>query len=134
MSDRIPLMRHGIAHVETYDVTLDELDGLARTGGDVGLDFQFAEFFATAAASFLIALETTKIDSQTVKSIFWFVVVGGFSAAGVFAIKWWRNRGSFHFLIDKIKERQIGPVGDEDEELQLAELDQLTSQKGDSPQ
>lgn len=61
--ESIPIKRHGLAHVETYDVTADELDRMERAAGDTGLDFQIAQFALTVASSFLAAVLTTKVKT-----------------------------------------------------------------------
>ena len=53
---QIPLRRHGIGHVETYEVLDHELNQLEREGCDVGFDFQVAQFCLTSALSFLVGL------------------------------------------------------------------------------
>lgn len=134
MTGQVPLRRHGIAHVETFDVTWDELDSLRRAGGDIGVDFSFGLFCFATAASFLIALLTTEIQSRVTSDAFIFVVIGGFFASAVFCIRWWRNRGEFQAIIKRIQDRpiEIGPVGDELGLLNPSELEELTPEKGGS--
>ena len=52
----IPILRHGLHHLETYEITADELNRIEREGGDIGFDFQIAQFCLTIAASFLANL------------------------------------------------------------------------------
>ena len=115
MDQQIPLRRHGLTHVELYDVTREELDSIKRESSDLALDFQVALFCITEATSFFIALITTTPDSRKV-----------FDA--VFGIKWYRCRKNFSSTIDRILGRQVGPLGQEGRELRPADLAGLTSE------
>ncbi len=135
MGSQIPVRRHPIGHLETFDVTRDELDGLRKAGGNLGVDFNLGLFCATLAASFLITLFTTEINSRVTHDTFIFVVIAGFFASVVFGIKWWRNRGDFEAIVTRIKERplDIGPVGDEQETLDPTTLEVLPAEKEGGP-
>jgi len=134
MADQIQLKRHGIAHVETFELTWDELEGLRKTGGDIGIDLTFGLFCFGIAASFLISLLTTEIKSRVTNDTFVFVTIGGFFAASVFFVRWSRNRSEFESIIKRIQARpiEIGPVGDEHGVLKPSELEELTPEKGGS--
>lgn len=123
--EQIEIRRHRLSGLDICDVTMDELDALARIGSDLGLDFNVALFSLGVSLSFLASLLSTKIESRTVFDTFViFTVVGG-ALAVIFGIKWFRMRGEFSVLIRKIKDRQIGPVGQEGKELRLEELENL---------
>jgi hypothetical protein len=126
-SGQIPIRRHGIRDVEAYDVTADELERIQREGSDVGFDFQIAQFCITLAGSFLtgLILSPPPPTARNTFDVFVVLVVVGFFLGAIFGVKWYRNRGAFSETIRKIKERQIGPVGDEQHQLKASELDEL---------
>lgn len=106
---------------------MDDLDAIERMGSDVGLDFNVALFSLGVGLSFLTSLLGTKIESERVFDTFViFTVVGG-ALAVIFFIKWFMHRGELSRLIQKIRERQIGPTGDEGKALKPQELNSLPS-------
>jgi hypothetical protein len=129
VSDQIPLKRHGLDHVETYDVTAEQLERLEKECGDVGTDFQMAQFCFTLASSFFIALLTTKIESPKTFMVFVIVVIVGFIFALFFTTRWIRSRGGLTSTIKKIKSLQIGPVGEEGKEIRAEDLADLPAQQ-----
>jgi hypothetical protein len=123
--DHIPIRIHSISQVEAYQVTVEELDSIKREGSNVGLDFQVSEFCLTVAIAFLIALFTTKIESDRTFTIFVVLVVVGFVLGFVFGLKWYMNRGSINRLFARIEARQIGPSGDATHQIQPLEVAKL---------
>jgi len=113
---------------------MDELDAIERIGSDVGLDFNVALFSLGVALSFLTSLMNTKIESQRVFEVFVIFTVVGFALAVIFSIKWFQNRGAFSRLVQKIRDRQIGPTGDDEKELRPGELERLPSQPSEPNQ
>lgn len=132
----IPVRRHGIAHVEMYDVTADELDRIERESSDVGLDFQISLFCLTLGCSFLIALIFSPPPTNAIKTFIVFVILTsiGFLMGFIFFIKWFRGRRTFSSTLQKIRERQIGPVGEKGRELQPSELQALPSEESSGPE
>ena len=123
--DKIPVRRHGISQVECYEVFGDELDAIEREGSNVGLDFQACLFCVTFAISFLIALFTTTIESRQTFDVFACLVIVGVILGVVFGIRWHRSRGAFSRLLERIRDRQVGPAGDEDHPLRPSEVAKL---------
>jgi len=81
---QIQLRRHGIGHVETYEVLDHELNQLEKEGCDVGFDFQVAQFSLTTALSFLVGLILSPPPDGSPKTfvvLVVIVVVGFFMAA-----------------------------------------------------
>jgi hypothetical protein len=125
--EHIEVRRHRISGLDICDVTMDDLDAIERMGSDVGLDFNVALFSLGVGLSFLTSLLGTKIESERVFDTFViFTVVGG-ALAVIFFIKWFMHRGELSRLIQKIRERQIGPTGDEGKALKPQELNSLPS-------
>jgi hypothetical protein len=108
-------------------VTADELDAIERLAGNVGQDFQFGSFFLTEATAFLVALLTTTPSKPWIGTLFLILVVVGFMLSFIFAIRWYKGRSEFVIVLQKIRDRPIGPVGSEGHELKAAELANLTS-------
>lgn len=131
LSDHIPLRRHGIEHVETYDVTSDELERIERECADVGSDFQIAQFCLTIAISFFVALLTTTITSSRIFDTFVVIVCTGTILGLAFGVRWLRSRAILGGTIKKIKGRQIGPAGEEGREIKATDLAQLPSTEPD---
>jgi hypothetical protein len=111
----------------------DELELLQKEGGDVGLDFQIAEFCLTLALSFLAGILFSPPPDTKPKTFIVFVVlvVVGFLGAVIFGIRWYRSRSSFALVIKRIRERQMGPLGESGAELKPSQLEELPSEKGD---
>jgi hypothetical protein len=132
---QIPVMRHGLSHVETYDVTSDELERIESEGADVGFDFHIGLFCLTMATSFLIGLILSPPPPEKLKTfvVFVVIVVVGFLAGGIFAVKWFRSRRAFSETIRRIRERVVGPLGEKGNEVRPAELEQLPSEESGSP-
>jgi hypothetical protein len=115
--DKITLRRHSISQLETYDVTADELDGIERDCMDVGQDFQFASISLSVAVSFLIALILTRIESDRVYLSFFAIVTMGFVFTIYFGTLYSRKKRAFQSTIQRVRDRQVGPVGSEGQEL-----------------
>jgi hypothetical protein len=123
--EHIPIRRHAISQLEAYDVTPEELDAIKRECGNIGLDFQVAQFCITIAIAFFIALKTTKIESDRTYDVFVILVVVGCILGVVFGLKWFMSRGSLKAIFSRIESRQIGPVGDEENPLRPVEVARL---------
>jgi hypothetical protein len=111
--EHIPIRRHRLSGLDICDVTMDELDALERIGSNVGLDFNVSLFSLGVSLSFLTALFSTKIDSRQTFDVFIVFTIMGAALAIIFGIKWFFNRGEFSRLIEKIRNRQVGPIGDD---------------------
>jgi hypothetical protein len=127
-NDRIPLRRHTLPHVETYDVTAQELRSIERESLDVGQDLQFASITLTAAISFLIALILTDIPSPKVFASFVAVTLATGVLSTAFFIRYFRKKRNTKSTIQEIKDRQVGPLGDEEHVIAPAELAELPSE------
>ena len=128
-SEHIPIRRHRLPDLEVCDITLDELEAIEQQGSDVGLDFQISEFCLTIAASFLAALLTVNIDSIKIFTVFVVIVVTGIIVGVAFLIKWYRYRKSFHNLVQKVRDRQVGTIGQEGKELTASDLNEVEAVK-----
>lgn len=132
----IPVRRHELSHVETYEVTADELDRIESEGADVGFHFHIGLFCLTMATSFLVGLILSPPPDSSPKTfvVFAVVVVVGFLVGIIFGIKSYLSRGAFAGTIRRIRERQIGPLGEKGSELGPSQLAQLPSEESSSPE
>jgi hypothetical protein len=128
-SGHIPIRRHGIRDVESYEVKAEELEFIERVGSDIGFDFQVAQFCITSAVCFLVGLILSPPPPDARKTFDFLVlmIIVGFAIGTIFGIKWYRNRGSFATKIQEIKERPVIPVGDEHHPMRPSELAGLPS-------
>jgi hypothetical protein len=125
-NNKIEIRRHPLPHVETYDVTADELDRIENESKNVGQDFQYCSICVTAAIAFFIAIITTEIKSARVYQTFLIITLIGFVFAIYFGQAYVRGKDKCRSTIDKIRERQIGPVGEEGRELKPADVAELS--------
>lgn len=103
-TEQIQIRRHRLSGLDVCDVTTDELDSIEREGGDLGLDFQIFQFCLTVAISVSVSLLSNKPESDRVFIVFAVVIVVAIGLAGIFGLKWWRSRGGFSRLIQKIRD------------------------------
>jgi len=125
--DQITAKRHRLRHLDLYDVSGDELDNLEHVGANVGTDLQFATFWFPIGISSLLTLKTIPISNPHIYEAYLVATFVGFGFGVYFGIRWWFNRGQFKKCINKIRERQVGPVGEEGKELKPSELEVLPS-------
>src|SRR4029453_2722132 len=100
---QVPLKRHALGSVETFEITADQLDRVEREGGALGFDAQVALFFVSQAISFLIVILTTTLPEKT-WTIFLCVCVFSFVMTGIFGFRWKGNKSSFAATIQRIRE------------------------------
>jgi hypothetical protein len=129
--ENVPLRRHLISHVETYDVTAQELRSIERESLHVGQDFQFASNTASIGVTLLVALILTKIDSPTLRASFVAITIGMGVLSLYFFIRFFRGLSGTRSTIQEIRERQVGPFGEEGHEIPPNELAQLPSEPED---
>lgn len=124
-SEPIPAKRHRVQHIETYEVTADELDGVEREGQSVGQDLQFATVFIPIGITLTAVLTTTSIPDIRLYTAFLVALCVSYGFGATFLIRWWRQRGRFLRLMAKIREKPIGPLGEEGKELGASALAEL---------
>lgn len=124
--DNIPLRRHPLPHVETYDVTAQELTSIENESFNVGQDLQFGTSALSIAATLLVALLLTDIPSPKRYACFFAATLTTAALAVYFFIQHLRKRGNFRSTIQTIRDRQIGPVGEEGHEIRPGDLAALT--------
>jgi hypothetical protein len=123
--DQIPAKRHRLKHLDLYDVSGDELDNLEHVGSNVGNDLQFSTFWFPIGIFALLTLIAVPIANAHVYETYMVATFIGFGFGIYFGVRWWINRGQFKKCIEKIRQRQVGPVGQEGKELKPSELEIL---------
>lgn len=130
---KIPLRRHTLPDVETYDVTADELATIEIESKNVGQDFQYCSICLTAAIAFTVAIFTTEIKSQRTFDIFVILAVCGSVFSVYFYQRYRRGKKKSFTTIQKVRERQVGPIGEEGHELKPVQVAQLPVVTGPPP-
>jgi hypothetical protein len=128
--EHILVKRHRIEHAEIYELTSDDLRRIEDEGSRVGTHFQFATAWLPVAIALTVTLSTVSIpQDRTYYSLLMFTVISyGF---GLFhGICAWQQRGRFKTVLNEIRERQVGPVGEKGQELRPSELQELPSSEG----
>jgi hypothetical protein len=114
---------HRLSDIETFQLTLEELQAIKREGKNVGQDFTFFMFWLPIGISStltLISVQTLTIKQYCTYLIF---MILGFCFSAYFGFRAWRQRGLFESSIEQIiSERRFGPAGDEKRELQPGQL------------
>jgi hypothetical protein len=124
--DQISVRRHGRREIITYDVTPDQLDRMERAGADLGFNFHIALFLLTLAISFLTSLVLTPPTPGIVQTVFIVITVLGFLFGPIFGYKWLKDRKAHASIFREVREQpEIGPLGDEKQELRPSELHAL---------
>lgn len=127
--ERIAIRRHRLPHVETYEVTAEELDQMENEAMRIGHDFSFASVSLAFGTSFLITLLTATVESLKAYNFFVVATIVGFVFSLYFGIRWYRGRHVGRSVIQRIRDREVGPLGDEAREIKPAELAGLPSKK-----
>lgn len=126
--DQIPAKRHRLRHLDLYDVSGDELDTLEQLGSTVGTDLQFCTFWLPIGITSTLTLIAVPITNVHVYQTYLIAAFVGFGFGIFFGVRWWFTRGQLKKRINKIRERQVGPVGEEGKELKPSELETLPSE------
>jgi hypothetical protein len=123
--DRIPVKRHRLEHAEIYELFGDELDRIEHEATNVGTDLQFATFWLSIAGTCSFALPTIPESNTRIFIVFLIVLILGYALGFYFAVRWWLQRGTLKKLIARIRQRQVGPIGEEGKELKPSDLAEL---------
>jgi hypothetical protein len=130
-NDRIEVRLHRLTHLDVYHVKEDELDKIEAEAGGVGTDLQFATAAITAGLSFVAILLATPIPSSRTYTVFVVITVMGFALGLYCGVRWWRQSSSLKRTLQRIRDRQIGPVGTSGERVSAADLESMPG--GEAP-
>jgi len=106
--EKIPVRRHRLPGVESYDVTSDELTQIENEAMRVGLDFSFASITLTAFVSFMITLLTIEIKSDRLFMFFASISVATGILTVYFVFRCLKGRRHGTSIFSRIRERQVG--------------------------
>lgn len=132
--DHISIRRHGRREIVTYDVTPDQLDRIESAGSDLGFNFHIALTLLTLGLSFLTTLIVSPPPAGMVQIVFVSITILGLLLGLIFGCKWFKDRGAHLSIFREIREQpEIGPLGDEKQELQRSDLDHLPLEVAPAP-
>jgi hypothetical protein len=100
----LQIKRGRVDSLSLYEITDNELDILA-TGSPSSLHLNLAIFFLSSALAFLIALLTTKIESDRTFTIFVVILVVSSVVGCVMMLMWSRAHRSTREVIKRIRDR-----------------------------
>lgn len=121
----ITVRRHSIMSVDTVEIFHHELDSIEKESLDVGQDLQFGSIALSAFITLVITLSLADIPSPRRFAAFWASAVAAGVFAAYFFIGHFRKRRAFKSTIQIIRERQVGPMGQEGNEMRPAEVAHL---------
>lgn len=130
MEERIPKRAHRVAHVETYEVTSDELDTIEHGYTSRQNDLNFLSISVSVFVSFLLNIFTVlrhETGSTWMHQFYWAVTVTSGAASIYLAVRWYRSRRFEKPFFERIRARAIGPLGEEGKEIKPVELETLPS-------
>jgi hypothetical protein len=133
-NEQVQLRVHGLGPMDAYHVTEEELVLIEKDENDLGLDFQFAQFGITVALSFLASFLITPIPFGKAYVVYIVVICVGFVFGITNGIRWYRNKGRFSGTIIKIRERRVGPTGNQDKEVSASALHSSASPPTENPE
>lgn len=117
----VEIRRGRVGSLSLYEVTEHELD-ILKQGTPLSLLLTVGISLFTIGISFLIALFTAPIKTNsTIFVVFTSIVVGSFTSSFVCMCWWYSNRQSVSSVIEKIKSRMLAEEEDrirQDEDVQ----------------
>lgn len=128
MAEHIEKRVHKVAHVETYEVTSDELDTIEKGYSARQNDLQFLSLSAGIFVSFLLNLLTLLYDKPepTLIGQFYFAMTAASGFACIYLThRWQSTKTQDKPTFQRIRARAAGPLGDENKEIKRAELEDL---------
>jgi hypothetical protein len=130
---RIPIARHRIGRIDTYEVPVSDFDRIEEVAGTVGSDLTFATLGLSVAVTLTVTLNTVTIVNERLHNEFFIVTVMFYLLAVVCGYRWWRQVGDLKKLMDRIRKMQVGPLGDEGQEYSSAALANMPLEAAPTP-
>lgn len=128
------LKRFRLGEIPSYEVLVDDFDRIEDEAQDVGLAFHFAIFCLSGAFTLSVTLATVPIANWHVKATFLLAMCGGYIMGSFFLVLALRQRDRLKKMMQKIRDRQIAPLGEKDGELGPSEAENLPSGEGSKPE
>lgn len=111
LPDFLPEIRVGrLGVLKVHQVSEEELSRLEQGSGQ-SVFLNLGVGIISVAASFLIALLSTKIESNRLFTVFVVVAAVGFIAGAILLILWWHTRQPIRRLVKEIRDR-MPPEGE----------------------
>lgn len=128
--------QHGIAHLETYEVTEQELNAIQRGYSARVNDLTFFSIAVSVFLSFLSVWLTLPAPPQdaplmALTRVEQYYVTAVLASAGMsiyLFFRWKASSSADDDLFRAIRERAIGPVGEEGKEIKPSDLASMTPQ------
>ena len=121
-----------LGEIPSYEVLADDFDRIEEVAQDVGLAFHFAIFCLSVAVTLSVTLVTVPVDNLIVKVIFVAVIFVGFVLGLYFLITALSQRDRLAKMMQKIRARQVAPLGEKDGEIGPLESQQLPAETADA--
>src|SRR4051812_10790250 len=112
----------------------DELERVEEEAAGVGTDLQVATAALSIGLSFLAILLTTPIPSIPKFTVFVCITVVSFAMGLYCWLRWKRQGKSLSRTLQKIRDRQIGPVGTGEERMSTADLQESAAEQAPKDQ
>jgi hypothetical protein len=106
----------------------DELDRIEAEAGSFGTDLQVGPFALSVASSFLSVLLSTPMNERLF-TIFTGITIVGFALGSYCIIRWKRQSKTLRGTLQRIRDRQIGPVGTAGERISASDLKDLPGER-----
>jgi hypothetical protein len=127
--DYLALLRHRITSAHSYDVFEHELDQLEHGATETSASASLASVFFTMFFSIVISLSTSEPHSFALYAAF----IGVLFASGVlfvvFLVVAIRSKTKVRQVVERIRQRAVGPLGDETKPIRTADLEDLTPEE-----
>jgi len=124
-NDKIPAARHRISRIETYEVAASDFDRIEEVAGTVGSDLTFATLGLSVGVTLTVTLSTVSITNERLHNEFFIAACISYVVAVICGYRWWGQRGGLRKLMNRIREMQVGPLGEEGKEIKPADLARL---------
>ena len=125
----IPAKRYFIREVQTYEVLVTDFNNLESEATNVGTDFSVAAACIPVAVALTVTLLTVSIQNIKLFESFFCVTFLCWAMGIIYGFKAWRGRGHFTKAMQRIRDYQMPPLGEKDEELAPSELQNLPSEE-----
>jgi hypothetical protein len=124
-ASHLPATRHRHGPVSTYEVLVEDFDRIEQEATTVGTDLQFAIFWLSEAITSSVALPTIPNGSIHIFDFFLIAMFAGYGFGVYFLRRWSKQKNSLKRLMDRIRESQVGPMGEQGKELRPSEVASL---------
>lgn len=125
----IPAKRYRLRELQTYEVVRDDFDAIETEAMNIGTDFAFATACIPVAITLTVTLSTVAVANQFLKMTFLSLMFVCYILGSYFAVRAYRDRGHLKKFMQRIRDNQVAPLGEKDEELEPSELEELPSEE-----